>query len=183
METEPTHKSVKDAFIYDLMGDVGRLHDLIKALPEALEKSTAPTLGAIALAVRESKDAIQKAGEAQGPVIAKFAAQEKNDLRDVMTSTAKDAAGQEIGKSVGKVEQAAGAVVGAAADVRRGRWLWLAAALAVGLLGGALGVYSSHVLYGKQQAEQAAFGRALGTVWDSLDTKTKARIQAARNSQ
>jgi hypothetical protein len=38
METEPIHKTVKDAFIYDLMGDVGRLHDLIKALPEGLKK-------------------------------------------------------------------------------------------------------------------------------------------------
>ena len=50
-------------------------------------------------------------------------------------------------------------------------------------LAGALGFYGSHLLYGKQIDEQAAFGRAVGTVWDSLDAKTKERIQAARERQ
>lgn len=183
MDTEKIPRSTRDALTLELLGDVGRLHDDIKALPEALEKSTAPTLGAIALAVKESTDAIKKVGEAQGPVISRFTAQEKIDLRDVMASAAKDAAGQEISASCRKVEAAAAAHQGAVADTRRERWLWLAVALAVGLLGGALGVYGSHLLYGQQQAEQAAFGRAVGSVWDSLDAKTKERIQAARERQ
>ncbi|ANC47749.1 hypothetical protein A6P55_25910 (plasmid) [Pandoraea pnomenusa] len=47
---------------------------------------------------------------------------------------------------------------------------------------GALGFYGSHLLYGQQQAEQAAFGRAVMATWGDLDAKAKERIQEARRN-
>ena len=37
-------------------------------------------------------------------------------------------------------------------------------------------------VYGQQQAEQAAFGRAVMATWGDLDAKAKERIQEARRN-
>ena len=47
--------TAQEALIAELLGDVGKLHDQIKALPDALKASVAPTIGALVLASREAK--------------------------------------------------------------------------------------------------------------------------------
>ena len=183
METEPIHKTVKDAFIYDLMGDVGRLHDLIKALPEGLEKATAPTLGAIALAVKDAKASAEQIGKAEKASFGNFAAAEKVALRDSLKAALREEAGEALASVARELAASARIHQDAAKGETRQRWQWIAVAFAGSLLAGALGFYGAHLLHDKQMANEAAFGRAVGTVWDSLDAKTKERIQAARERQ
>ena len=183
METEPMHKSVKDAFIYDLLGDVGRLHDQIKALPEGLQKSLAPSLGALVTASKEAQATISQLGAAEKVAFGNFTAAEKVALRDSLKAALRDEAGEALASVARELATSARIHQDAAKGEKVQRWQWIAVAFAGSLLAGALGFYGSHLLYGKQIDEQAAFGRAVGTVWDGLDAKTKERIQAARERQ
>jgi len=182
METEPLHKNAKDALIYDLLGDVGKLHDQIKALPEALKESIAPTLGAVTLATKEAHATIVQLGKAEKAAFGNFTAQEKVALRDSLKAALREEAGAALADVARDLSSSAWLHEEAAKAERRQRWQWLAVALAVGLLGGALGLYGSHLLYGQQQAEQAAFGRAVMATWGDLDAKAKERIQEARRN-
>ena len=183
MDAANTPRTTRDALTIELLGDVGRLHDQIKALPEGLKESLAPALGAIALASKEAQATIVKLGAAEKASFGNFIAAEKVALRDSAKAAIREEAGEALAFAARELAASAAAHDGAVKDVQRQRWQWQAVALAVGLLGGALGFYGSHLLYGKQIDEQAAFGRAVGTVWDSLDAKTKERIQAARERQ
>lgn len=182
METEPLHKNAKDALIYDLLGDVGKLHDQIKALPEAFKESVAPTLGALSLAVKDAKGSIEQAGKAEKAAFGNFTAQEKVALRDSLKAALREEAGAALADVARELSSSARLHADAAKAETRQRWQWLAVALAVGLLGGALGLYGAHLLYGQQQAEQAAFGRAVMATWGDLDAKAKERIQEARRN-
>ena len=135
MDATNTPRTTRDALTIELLGDVGRLHDEIKALPERLKSTLSPALGAIALA---------------------------SVARELAASA----------KALDKAMK----------EKTRQPWQWIAPAFAGSLVVGALGFYGSYLLYGKQIDEEAAFGRAVVTVWGSLDAKTKERIQAARNS-
>lgn len=180
--------TAQEVLIAELLGDVGRLHDQIKALPEGLKESLAPALGAIAVASKEAQATIVQLGKAEKVAFGNFTAAEKVATRDVIRAAMREEAGEALAFPARELAASAATHDRAVKDVQRQRWQWQAVALAVGLLGGALGgalgVYGSHhLLYGKQIDEQAAFGRAVGTVWDSLDAKTKERIQAARERQ
>jgi len=187
MDVANTPRTTRDALTIELLGDVGRLHDQIKALPEGLKESLAPALGAIALASKEAQATIGQLGAAEKAAFKNFAAAEKVALRDSLVSAMNTTAGESMAGAARDLSRSVRLHEDAAKAARRHWGQWLAVTLAVALLGGAvggaLGVYGSHLLYDKQMANEAAFGRAVGTVWDSLDAKTKERIQAARNSQ
>lgn len=183
MDAANTPRTTRDALTLELMGDIGRLDDKIKALPEGLKEALAPTLGAIALASKEAQATIGQLGAAEKASFGNFAAAEKVALRDSLKAALREEAGEALASVARELATSARIHQDAAKGETRQRWQWIAVAFAGSLLAGALGFYGSHLLYGKQIDEQAAFGRAVGTVWDSLDAKTKERIQAARNSQ
>lgn len=183
MDAANSPRTTRDALTIDLLGDVGRLHDQIKALPEGLKTSLAPALGAIALASKEAQATISQLAAEEKVSFGKFAAAEKVATRDVIRAAMREEAGEALASAARELATSARIHQDAAKGETRQRWQWIAVAFAGSLLAGALGFYGSHLLYGKQIDEQAAFGRAVGTVWDSLDAKTKERIQAARNSQ
>ena len=183
MDAANTPRTTRDALTLELMGDIGRLDDKIKALPEGLKEALAPTLGAIALASKEAQATIGKLGAAEKASFGNFAAAEKVALRDSLKAALREEAGEALASVARELAASARIHQDAAKGETRQRWQWIAVAFAGSLLAGALGFYGSHLLYGKQIDEQAAFGRAVGTVWDSLDAKTKERVQAARNSQ
>ena len=182
MEAERTPRTTRDALIHELLGDVGRLHDQVKALPDAFKESVTPTLGALALAVKDAKGSIEQAGKAEKAAFGNFTAQEKVALRDSLKAALREEAGAALADVARDLSSSARLHEEAAKAERRQRWQWLAVALAVGLLGGALGLYGAHLLYGQQQAEQAAFGRAVMATWGDLDAKAKERIQEARRN-
>lgn len=175
--------TAQEVLIAELLGDVGRLHDEIKGLPEGLKTSLAPALGAIALASKEAQATIGQLGAAEKASFGNFAAAEKVALRDSLKAAMREDAGEAFASVARVLAASAAAHDKAVKDEKRQRWQWIAVALAGSLLAGALGFYGSHLLYDKQMANEAAFGRAVGTVWDSLDAKTKERIQAARERQ
>ena len=182
MEAERTPRTTRDALIHELLGDVGRLHDQVKALPDAFKESVTPTLGALALAVKDAKGSIEQAGKAEKAAFGNFTAQEKVALRDSLKAALREEAGAALADVARDLSSSARLHENAAKAESRQRWQWLAVALAVGLLGGALGFYGSHLLYGQQQAEQAAFGRAVMATWGDLDAKAKDRIQKSREA-
>lgn len=181
MDAAKTPRTTRDALTLELMGDIGRLDDNIKALPEGLKEALAPTLGAIAMASKEAQATIGQLGAAEKASFGNFAAAEKVALRDSLKAAMREEAGEALASVASELAASARLHEDAAKGETRQRWQWIAVAFAGSLLAGALGFYGSHLLYGKQIDEQAAFGRAVGTVWDSLDAKTKERIQAARD--
>lgn len=183
MDAANNPRTTRDALTIDLLGDVGRLHDEIKALPEGLKTSLGPSLGALVMASKEAQATIGQLGAAEKASFGNFAAAEKVALRDALKAALREDAGEALASVARELVASTKALDRAAKDETRQRWQWIAVAFAGSLLAGALGFYGSHLLYGKQIDDQAAFGRAVGTVWDSLDAKTKERIQAARNSQ
>ena len=183
MDAANTPRTTRDALTIELLGDVGKLHDDIKALPGNFEKEVSPTLGAILKATEKAHGAIVQLGAAEKASFGNFAAAEKVALRDALKAALREEAGEALASAARELATSARIHQDAAKGEKVQRWQWIAAAFAGSLLAGALGFYGSHLLYGKQIDEQAAFGRAVGTVWDSLDAKTKERIQAARERQ
>ena len=183
MDAANTPRTTRDALTIDLLGDVGRLHDEIKTLPANFEKEVSPVLGAILKATEQAHGAIVQIGAAEKASFGNFAAAEKVALRDSLKAALREEAGEALASAARELATSARIHQDAAKGEKVQRWQWIAVAFAGSLLAGALGFYGSHLLYGKQIDEQAAFGRAVGTVWDSLDAKTKERIQAARERQ
>ena len=175
--------TAQEVLIAELLGDVGKLHDDIKALPGNLEKEISPALGAILKATEKAHGAIVQLGAAEKASFGNFAAAEKVALRDSLKAALREEAGEALASVARELATSARIHQDAAKGETRQRWQWIAVAFAGSLLAGALGFYGAHLLHDKQMANEAAFGRAVGTVWDSLDAKTKERIQAARNSQ
>ncbi|WP_311224324.1 MULTISPECIES: hypothetical protein [unclassified Acidovorax] len=183
MDAANTPRTTRDALTIELLGDVGRLHDEIKALPEGLKTALAPALGAIALASKEAQATIGQLGAVEKASFGNFAAAEKVALRDSLKAALREEAGDALASVARELAASAKALDAATKSERRQRWQWIAVAFAGSLLAGALGFYGSHLLYDNRMETEAAFGRAVGTVWDSLDAKTKERIQAARERQ
>ena len=190
MDAANTPRTTRDALTLELLGDIGRCDDKVTALekkldalPEALEKAMSPMLGALALASKEAQATIGQLGAAEKASFGNFAAAEKVALRDALKAALRDEAGEALASVARELATSARIHQDAAKGEKVQRWQWIAVAFAGSLLAGALGFYGSHLLYGKQIDEQAAFGRAVGTVWDGLDAKTKERIQAARERQ
>jgi len=52
-------------------------------------------------------------------------------------------------------------------------------ALAIGLTASATSVYGAYLMFGTERDEQAAIGRAVMSVWNDLDEKTKSKIEQA----
>lgn len=189
MEAERTPRTTRDALTLELLGDLGRVDDKITALeqridalPDAFKEAIAPSLGAVTMATKEAQAAIQQAGKAEVAAFKNFTAQDKVALRDALKAALREDAGAALADAARDLSSSARLHENAAKAESRQRWQWLSVALAVGLLGGALGLYGSHLLYGQQQAEQAAFGRAVMATWGDLDAKAKERIQEARRN-
>ncbi len=189
MEAERTPRTTRDALTLELLGDLGRVDDKITALeqridalPDAFKEAIAPSLGAVTMATKEAQAAIQQAGRTEVAAFKNFTALDKIALRDALKAALREDAGAALADVARDLSSSARLHEEAAKAERRQRWQWLAVALAAGLLGGALGLYGSHMLYGQQQAEQAAFGRAVMATWGDLDAKTKERIQEARRN-
>lgn len=190
MDAANSPRTTRDALTFELLGDIGRCDDKVTALekkldalPEALKESLAPWLGALALASKEAQATIGQLGAAEKVAFGNFAAAEKVALRDALKASLREEAGEALASVARELAASAKALDNAVKGETRQRWQWIAVAFAGSLLAGALGFYGSHLLYGQKTDEQAAVGRAVGTVWDGLDAKTKERIQAARERQ
>lgn len=190
MDAANTPRTTRDALTFELLGDIGRCDDKVTALekkidvlPEVLERAMAPTVGALVKVSKEAQAVISQLGTAERVALGNFAAAEKVALRDGLRAALREEADKALASAASELAKSARIHQDAAKGEKVQRWQWIAVAFSGSLLAGALGFYGSHLLYGKRSDEQAAFGRAVVTVWDSLDAKTKERIQAARKRQ
>lgn len=183
MDAQNSPRTTRDALIHELLGDVGQLHDEIKALPEKMQQAAAPALGGVTLAVKRAVEAIEKIGEAEKQSIGRFTAQEKSELRGMFRQAMEDAAGEALASAARTLDRSAAVHQETATEYRRLKWQLPLVAALVGVLAGTVGHVGGLLLYGQQTMEQAEFGRAVSKVWNDLDDKAKQHINAARMKQ
>ena len=181
----PNHRTTRDKLVYELLGDIGRVYDEIKALnervevlPANLDNALKPMSGAIAKTLRDAHAGIGQYGKDVCGVIQEFAAHE-----------AKKAAQEMLAAVAADLKAATALHKKAVAEASGKRWVWVGWAAVVGLSASALGatgaIYAYSYLHAEAAAEtayQAKYGRALVAAWPSLDEKTKSKIVAAGDS-
>ena len=175
--------TAQEALIAELLGDVGKLHDKIKELPTAMQTAIAPNLGALVAASKEAQATIAQLGEAQRVSIGQFSAAEKVALRDALKAAMREEAGAALSDAVRALQSSAAAHETAIKAEGRQAIKIMAIAALFGLLGAVCGIAGGYVMFGQAQAQQADFGRAVGSVWGELDQKAQRVIQQAREAK
>ena len=127
MDAANSPRTTRDALIYDLLGDVGRLEEKIKSLPATLNNALEPTK-------KELRDI-------QSNILKQIAA--LPGAADKEAKRANDAVISSLGKEVGRIAQqiAGNAAEATAAKAKTEAARWQAGALLVGLAVGAIGTY------------------------------------------
>lgn len=146
-----------EALIAELLGDVGKLHDEIKALPK--------TLAAPIEAISSAANRVASKGETT------------INLDEAIKSLKYSAEVHEL-----------------AVREKSRQWRkWLIAVIVTAFLASFCGSFGAYFLLGKiakqtdekqiDLEQQAEVGRAVGSIWEKLDSKTKEQIHAAINKQ
>ena len=130
--------TAQEALIAELLGDVGKLHDQLKALPETFRESVAPKLEAIALAIKEAKTSIELTGQAEKVALGNFTAQEKATLRNSFKAALQEEAREALASAAHELAASARIHQDAAQSETCQRWQWIAVAFAGSLLAGAM---------------------------------------------
>ena len=127
MDAANSHRTTRDALIYDLLGDVGRLEEKIKSLPATLNNALEPTK-------KELRDI-------QSNILKQIAA--LPGAADKEAKRANDAVISSLGKEVGRIAQqiAGNAAEATAAKAKTEAARWQAGALLVGLAVGTIATY------------------------------------------
>ena len=73
-------RGISDALLTELLGDVGKLHDLIKSLPMSLKKTINPTLSQFSATLKKSQDDLSTLTDEKKTVIQRFADNEKKNF-------------------------------------------------------------------------------------------------------
>jgi hypothetical protein len=79
-------KGISDALLAELLGDVGKLHDLIKSLPSSLKETISPTLLELSSILKKSQDLTSLTDEKK-LVLQRFADNEKQEIRELIKET------------------------------------------------------------------------------------------------
>ncbi len=156
--------TAQEALIAELLGDVGRLHDHIKALPVALQESVAPSLEAVAVATAEAQQTIDKYAEAQKAMIRQQAALRLNE---------------ELEKACSRAVQLIEDTAKSNRNVNASRWFAMAGAvcLAIAGLGFAAGYwFAATSIENADLRAGITFGRAEGRAAMSLAEFGQARM-------
>jgi hypothetical protein len=179
-----TARSIRDTLIAETLGDVLKLHDTVKALPDELRESLAPALDDLTKAVEVGKKSIDEYVQAQAIPLHNFSAKEAEGIRKLVAETTASTL-----QLVAKDLQAASALHRKAVSEASGkRWVWVGLAAGVGLAASVIGSAGTLYAYSylssdaaEEIAEQAKYGRALLAALPSLDEKTKAKIKDSAN--
>ena len=83
-------RSNLDELVAEMLGDILKLHDEIKALPPDLRESLAPSLGAIAQAMKDGQKSIADYAKGQEPTVKAFATAELAGMRKAFAETSAD---------------------------------------------------------------------------------------------
>jgi hypothetical protein len=80
-------KGISDALLAELLGDVGKLHDLIKSLPSSLKETISPTLLELSSILKKSQDDLTSLTDEKKLVLQRFADNEKQEIRELIKET------------------------------------------------------------------------------------------------
>jgi hypothetical protein len=86
----PNHRTTRDALLYAALGDLGRLDEEVRKLPGVMRESLAPSLGAIAKAMKDGQASIENHAKGQEPTVKAFAVAELAGMRKAFSETSAD---------------------------------------------------------------------------------------------
>ena len=165
--TEKSNTSTaREALILEALGDIGELIGRI----EELQRMTAPFIEALEKTQMDAIAVIEKHASNQQSEFSVFTEQEGRAFEQKLQAS--------MEKAVGHLEKAGERM---ANELERPAGLSLSAqisiALAIAVTGSVLSICGSYWMFGREQSDEAAVGRAVMTVWSELDEKTKAKIE------
>lgn len=112
-----------DALVADMLGDIGKMHDLIKALPEALEESLTPTVGALISAGKNYEttliEATNELVKAARIAVKHDATQARNEAMGDIKTAAREAVNIPIVELVNDLKVAVARVKSHREDIRK----------------------------------------------------------------
>jgi len=159
-------RTTREALIIEALGDIGELISRI----EELQRMTAPFIGALEKTQMDAIAVIEKHASNQQSEFSVFTEQEGRAFEQKLQASMEKAAKhlENAGRRMAsELERPAGLSLSAQISI----------ALAVAVTGSVLSICGSYWMFGREQSDQAAVGRAVMTVWSELDEKTKAKIE------
>lgn len=161
-------RTTRDALIIDAIGDIG---ELIKRI-EDLDSVTRSMVVELESKLMDAMSVVEKHASDKQSEFQVFTESERKSLEEKLHASVEKAARhlEQVGKRlVREVERPAGLSV----------WAQIFIALVISVTGGAISVWGSYWLFGRELGAQAEVGRAVMEVWNELDEKCKARIEQA----
>lgn len=165
-ETRP--KTSRDALIIEAIGDIGELIRRIEDLGAVTRPLVAELENKLAGAVSQIESHVSN----EQVAFRDFAEHERRTFEAKLQASLEKAAadGLKAAQKTAHVgSRPAGLSVGAQFSI----------ALVIAIMGALIGIGGAYGLFGRAQADQAAMGRAVMTVWNELDESAKAKIEQA----
>lgn len=158
--SEPQHpRTTRDALIVEAIGDIGVL---IQRICE-LETKTVPLVLELEDKLVSSISRVDNHAREKQAEFTVVADRERKAFEEKLNASV----AKTVNRMVNEVQRADGLSVGSQ----------LLIALGIALTSSAMSIYGSYWMFGSERDEQAAIGRAVMSVWNDLDEKTKSKIE------
>ncbi|MBS3965574.1 MAG: hypothetical protein KGZ80_14000 [Methylomonas sp.] len=154
-------RTTRDALIVEAIGDIGVL---IQRICE-LETKTVPLVLELEDKLVSSISRVDNHAREKQAEFTVVADRERKAFEEKLNASV----AKTVNRMVNEVQRADGLSVGSQ----------LLIALGIALTASAMSIYGSYWMFGSERDEQAAIGRAVMSVWNDLDKKTKATIEQA----
>jgi uncharacterized phage infection (PIP) family protein YhgE len=173
--------TAQEALIAELLGDVGKLHDAIKALPDKLNESVTPTLEAIANATKDANAAINQQADEIDQRIAEHAALVV--AQALLPSFENVEAGAErVQKLTAQIQQQLTRSEAAVEQLKKrggvvvsGVTRWVLALAVLSAVGSGVAAWFTYAQY--RDTQYAKVGAAVAAAWPRLDPAAQKTIQ------
>jgi hypothetical protein len=192
MDEEINHRTTRDQLTYEMLGDIGRLHDKVeslkKFLPAQMEEVESRIAGLIGL--------LSRAGDAYESKVKEFTGAELGKARELIQREGAAAKAQfdrdtnsAIKTALAEVQQTVERTVHrevsmplqtALGSPLRMFWPAMLACFMCGILGSLVFFGFTRFVVDRNEPAYADMGRAVTAVWDKLDAKAKAVINLSR---
>jgi len=159
---EKSHpRTTRDALIIEAIGDIGKLIQRI----EDLESVTVPLIADLEKKLMSSISMVEKHASEKQAEFGILAEKEKKVFEEKLNASVD----KTVKRMVGELKRPDGLSLRTQ----------LLIALVIAVTGALISICGSYWMFGRERDEQAALGRAVMTIWNELDEKTKERIENA----
>lgn len=167
-ETQQHPRTLRDALIIEAIGDIG---ELIRRI-EDLGSVTRPLVAELENKLADAVAKIESHVSNEQMAFLDFTEQERRMFEARLQASMEKAAADGL-KAAQKTAKAGSRPAGLSVGAQ------LSIVLIIAIMGALIGIGGAYWLFGRAQADQAAMGRALMTVWSELDESAKAKIEQA----